>query len=147
MSYAVEWESGDNDTITTTTTDSFTFNSDYEYELSTGYNRLLVNNDSNSVAQRFRFAPPSSANAGDEVIVEIARNTSSINFQLAYVIRNAAGDLSFYHDQSITELNGLTTQYIQLSAAGESAIIRFQVNDIGATQGLTLLGANRFVYS
>ena len=58
MSYAVEWESGDNATITTTTTDTFTFNSDYEYELSTGYNRLLVNNDSNSVAQRFRFAPP-----------------------------------------------------------------------------------------
>ena len=147
MSYAVEWESGDDAAITTDTTDTLTFNSDYEYELSTGYNRLLVNNDSNSTAQRFRFAPPAAANAGDEVIVEIARNTSSINIQLAYVIRSVSGDLSFYHDQDITELSGTTIQKITLAASGESAMIRFQVNDIGATQGLTLLGANRFVYS
>lgn len=145
MSYAVEWETGDDaafaDTEPTMTT---TFDSDYEHELSTGYNRLLVTNNSNSAAQRFRMVKPSSANAGDEVIVELKVNTSGQNVRPAYQVRN--GSPLYRKIRRVYEVGEAAVSSIELDT-NDVAIMRFQVNDLGSIEGLTLIGANQIVYA
>lgn len=145
MSYAVEWESGDDAAFADTEpTMTSTFNSDYEYELSTGYNRLLVTNNSNGAAQRFRMTKPAAAAAGDEVIVELQLDTSGQNIRPAYQVRN--GSPSFRKIREVYEVDGTSITRIELDT-NDMAIMRFQVNDLGSTEGLTLLGANQMIYA
>ena len=144
VSYAVSWVSGDDAAISTITTDTFTFNADYEYELSTGYNRLLVTNNSNSSANQLRFAPPAGASAGDEVIVELKVNTGSVNVRPTYLVRN--GTPTFQVARRVSEINGSTVSAIELDT-NDVAIMKFQVNDIGSVEGLMLLGAAQMVYA
>jgi len=144
MSYAVDWVSGDDAAITTGTTDTFTFSSDYSYELSTGYNRLSVINNSASSNQRFRMVQPSGASAGDEVIVELARGASGQNLVPVYQVRN--GNNSFIKLRNVYEVDGSTVNTISLNSNAETAIMRFQVNDLGSIEGLTLLGANQIIF-
>jgi len=145
MSYAVEWESGDDAAFADTEpTMTITFDSDYEYELSTGYNRLLVTNNSNGAAQRFRMVKPASANAGDEVIVELKVNTSGQNVRPAYQIRN--GSPLYRKIRRVYEVDEAAVSSVELDT-NDVAIMRFQVNDLGSIEGLTLLGANQIVYA
>jgi len=145
MSYAVEWETGDDAAFADTEpTMTITFDSDYEYELSTGYNRLLVTNNSNSAAQRFRMVKPASANAGDEVIVELKVNTSGQNVRPAYQVRN--GSPLYRKIRRVYEVDEAAVSSIELDT-NDVAIMRFQVNDLGSIEGLTLLGANQIVYA
>jgi len=144
MSYAVEWENGDDSAFSDAApTMTSTFNSDYEYELSTGYNRLRVTNNSLGVNQRFRMVTPSSADVGEEIIVELQVNTSGQNIQPAYQLR--AGSPSFRQIRRVYEINDTTTNVIQLGT-NETAIMRFQANDLGSIEGLTLLGANQIIF-
>ena len=142
MSYTVDWVSGDDAAITTGTTDTFTFFSDYSYELSTGYNRLSVVNNSASGNQRFRMVKPSAASAGDEVIVELARGGGQ-NLIPIYQIRN--GNNSVIQLRNVYEVDGSTVSTITLISS-ETIIMRFQVNDLGSVEGLTLLGANQIIF-
>lgn len=144
MSYPVVWESGDDAAFTTGLTMTSTFDSDYEYELATGYNRLLITNNSNSVSQRFRMVKPTSAAAGDEVIVELKVNTSGQNVKPVYQVRN--GSSLFVKMRTVTEIDGTTVSEVNLDT-NDVAIMRFQVNDLGSIEGLTLLGANQMIYA
>ena len=144
MSYPVVWESGDDAAFTTGLTMNSTFDSDYEYELATGYNRLLITNNSNSASQRFRMVKPASAAAGDEVIVELKVNTSGQNVKPVYQVRN--GTSLFVKMRTVTEIEGTTVSEVNLDT-NDVAIMRFQVNDLGSTEGLTLLGANQMIYA
>jgi hypothetical protein len=144
VSFAVSWVSGDDATMETTTTDTFTFDADYEYELGTGYNRLLVTNNSNGAGNQFRMAPPAGASAGDEVIVELKVNTSGQNVRPTYYVRN--GTPTFMKARRVSEFDGSTVTGIELDT-NDVAIMRFQVNDLGSIEGLTLLGANQMVYA
>ena len=143
MSYAVDWVSGDDAAfVDTEPTMTSTFQSDYEYELSTGYNRLLITNNSAGVNQRFRMTEPSSADAGDEVIVELKVNTTGQNVQPAYQLRG--GGPSVRSIRNVYEIDGTTISNLVLDT-NDVAIMRFQVNDLGSVEGLTLLGANQII--
>jgi hypothetical protein len=142
VSYAVSWVSGDDAAMSTITTDTFTFNADYEYTLSTGYNRLLVTNNSNSAANQFRLAPPAGASAGDEVIVELKINTSGVNVRPTYYVRT--GTPTFMIANRVSQIDGGTITGMELDT-NDIAIMRFQVNDIGSIEGLMLLGAVQMV--
>jgi len=142
VSYAVSWVSGDDAAMSTITTDTFTFDADYEHTLSTGYNRLLVTNNSNSATNQFRMAPPAGASAGDEVIVELKINTSSVNVRPTYYVRN--GTPSFMIVNRVSAMGSGTLTAMELDT-NDIAIMRFQVNDIGSIEGLMLLGAVQMV--
>lgn len=143
MSYTVEHASGDNLAVLIGATDTFTFDSDYEYELSVGYNRLTVTNNSNNASQRFRMVAPSSAIAGQEVVVEITAGSGQ-DIQPAYQVRN--GTASQRKIRRVYEVDGATVSQVLLDAA-DVVVMRFQVNVVGSVTGLTLLGANQIIYA
>ena len=61
-----------------------------------------------------------------------------------YQVRN--GSPSFRKIREIYEVDGTSITRIELDT-NDMAIMRFQVNDLGSTEGLTLLGANQMIYA
>jgi hypothetical protein len=140
VSYAVEWESGDDAAISTTTTDTFTFDANYTYELSAGYNRLSVVNNSNAT-NRLEFAPPSSANAGDEVIVEMNPEPTN-TVQPAFIVRD--GTPLYKKVERVWEITGGSISQIQ-ATGNDRVMMKFMVTVAGSIKGLMLLGATNYI--
>ena len=71
-------------------------------------------------------------------------DTSGQNTRQAYQVRN--GSPSFRKIREVYEVDGTSITRIELDT-NDMAIMRFQVNDLGSIEGLTLLGANQMIYA
>ena len=122
---------------------------DYEYRLTYGYNRIDVTNNSTSSANKFRVLPPTLALAfatGREILVELkVTSTSQRSVTPSYVTEmdNTSG-LGPRKVRSITDINeGTMLNAIVVLPVGTLLMTKYQVNSIGAVDGLMVLGSQK----
>ena len=130
-------------------TTTIQFEGDYEYRLQYGYNRLDVTNNSASPANKFRVLPPTQAltfATGREILVELnVTATSQQGVTPSYVteMNNTTG-LGARKERAITDVDESTMLNAVVVLPVDTLLMtKYQVNSIGAVDGLMVLGSQK----
>jgi len=122
---------------------------DFEHRLEYGYNRLEVTNNSASTANKFRVLPPTLTvdfATGEEILAEISINSSSpkgVTPSYVTEVNNSTG-LGARKERVVTDIDESTMLNAPVVLpAGTLLMSKYQVNSIGAIDGLMELGSQK----
>lgn len=145
-SFQVQYMSGTG-TWATGTLDQLLLDSDYVYQLSAGYNRIDVTNNS-GVTRNFKFAAPTNAAPDTNIYVELFRASSGGDIVPTYMARGYGDNVLFYRTYDVyVHENSATATKMQLGVS-DRAILKFTTWNIGSggqNQGLSLVSADRVI--